>query len=368
MEEAVIGADMGLATSLPAGSPTEIPEDSRQLHVPEWQLASLIRFARARLMRHFNDAAADAAAIPVLPQLSFDKVNVTIRTGGRVRASMSGRGSDLASAIASAVEKCLRDDRFGTPLTEQEIPGCVLELWIQTGAEPLGGLTPEAGSRELVLGIHGVDIRLDGNYAYYKPSVPLTSDLNSHAAVLEKLCNKAGLDGRAWLEPAAIVRRTHWLHAVEMPNGGCRILRRLRSSEQPSLDERSMVQAARNAANRLVAGQDGDGLFLYRYDPIKDRADAGPVSSVRHAGCAYALAWAGEFENVDGSGEFTWSAARALRGLLLRARVHPEDTNALYIPEAHGAQGKLGTSALTLLALQFGTLADLFAGQRHGLR
>ena len=335
--------------------------------ITEYQAGDLIRFAREELNGRFSESYSCAARIPSLQKYAFEKINITIRTRGKVRASMSGRGADLPTAISSAIGKCIRDARFGPPLGREEIAACVIELWIQTGGETVNASTSDELERELLPGVDGVEVHLNENYAYYKPSVAITSDLTVPADLLGRLCLKAGLQETSWQQPAACIRRTHWIHAVESATGGARILWRLRLSEPPSLDQSSIESAAHDAARRLVAGQDSDGLFLYRYDPLKDRAEAGPVSSVRHAGCAYSLAALGSLPGEGAGAEFSWSAARALRSLVSRARAYANGYSALYIPEAHGSQGKLGTSALTLLALQFDPLAELFAEHRQGL-
>lgn len=349
---------------------TETAPTDCSAQLTEEQLARLVRFTRGELNRRYALPAGGSPEPSALPEFTFDKINVTIRSGGRLRASMSGRGPGLAKAVISAVKKCSGDARFGAPLTAQEIPATVIELWIQVGAEPLDVSDPDALSKGLILGVHGIEIRLKGNYAYYKPSVPITSDLAGPVVVLEKLCAKAGLDANAWRQPEVSVRRTNWLHAVESPQSaaGCRILLRLRRTEPPSLNQASVAEAARAAANRLVLGQDLDGRFLYRYDPLKDQSAAGQFSSVRHAGCAYAVAWMGAHLGESDGGEFSWSAARALRFLLLRLRSLPEDQTATYVSEGATSQGKLGTSALTLLALQFKPLDSLFEDHRRGLR
>ena len=103
----------------------------------EQQLALVLRFTRAELNRVYGLSAGKGPKASSLPGVSFDKINITIRRDGRLRASMSDRGPGLAKAIASAVRKCSRDGRFGSPLTAEEIPHSVVELWVQTGAEPL---------------------------------------------------------------------------------------------------------------------------------------------------------------------------------------------------------------------------------------
>ena len=335
-------------------------------HPADSQLSEAIRFARCALRKRYGLSSQGS---PILSFIKFDKVNITLRRAGRLRASMSGRGPDMEQAIAAAIDKCSRDARFGAPVEADEVESCVIELWIQLTAEPLDVRSPRELERGLVLGIHGVEISLNGRSAYYKPSVPLTSDLSTPENLLDKLCVKAGLAMGAWREEEAAVHRTEWLHIVEAPAeaSGYRRLRRLRSPDRPSLDRESIGAAACAAASRLVAGQDGDGCFLYRYDPLKDRSESGRFSSVRHAGCSYALAWLGAWLGETAGGEFTWSAARALAKLLRQARSFPGHENALYIAEGSGTQGRLGTAALTLLALQFDPLDTLFEEHRHGL-
>jgi AMMECR1 domain-containing protein len=352
---------------LPDGK-TALPQHSSCALVPEDVWGACLRFARSLLIRHFSGGNPELCPEPEAWQVAFDKVNITIRTRGRVRGSMSGKGPDLPSAIRSAVEKTLRDTRWGALLEQHEASDCVLELWVQIGSERITERDPREIGRGFVLGVDGVEIRLGEKYAYYKPSVPLTSDFRDHADVLKHLCIKAGVEWDAWQDRAAELRRTKWVHVVESPGGGHQVLRRLRPPQPQPVAMNTVRLAMRSAAERLVRTQGSDGTFLYRYEPIKDRVESASFSSVRHAGCAYSLAWAGAFDGAaEGGDEFSWAATKALQSLLVRARSYSGTPDAIFIPEGNGSQGKLGTTALTLLALQFEPLAGLFADQRGAL-
>ena len=70
----------------------------------------------------------DQAKDSVLPSCI---VNITIRDCGKLRASMSGYGNNLANAVTMAAKRAAVDERFGRPIEFQDLPTIDLEIWIQ---------------------------------------------------------------------------------------------------------------------------------------------------------------------------------------------------------------------------------------------
>jgi AMMECR1 domain-containing protein len=309
-----------------------------------------------RLLDFAREALARALAAPTeSPPRSSGPytVNITLYTDGALRASQSGRGPSLDEAVSAAAWRAARDERFGARLAADDVPALRLDLWIRRGSEPL------TDPSRLELGLDGIELTLDGHSAYYKPSVALTSAVADHERLLRKLAKKAGLPPDAWR--SARLARTSWDHFVAAPGGVVLPLRRLRPLEAPVVDAAAVEQAARAAAARLLAVQDADGLYLYRYQPLKNRELPGPSNSVRQAGCAHGIAWAAAREH---DAALAQSANRAIAFLLRRAV--PLPGGGTFIAEPDG-RGKLGAIALTLLALTHGEPGGAFERERREL-
>ncbi len=216
------------------------------------------------------------------------------------------------------------------------------------------------------LGIHGIDIRRNERYAYYKPSVAITSRFNSLERLLERICRKAKLNSNDWKENDAILNRTHWLHYAEPIHGSTEAipLFRLRSRNKISINTETITQALRLTAKRLCASQRADGTYNYTYDAYKDVFDNESFNMVRMAGCAYAVARTAACELTQDIQPLTEaSAEKAIRFLLSISTLSPSSNETLFITDGmkRRSRGKLGTSALTLLALQFGNFRTCFA-------
>ena len=195
--------------------------------------------------------------------------------------------------------------------------------------------------------------------------------MTSQERLLQKLAKKAGLSPDTWCEEGTVIRRTKWVHLVEnsQHEPSYLQLRRLRPVEQPQVNRENVERAAKYALDRLLAVQDPAGFYLYKYHPFKERSASGPSSLVRQAGCAYAMAWGAEYEHDETHAQIlALSAIRAVSYLLSFTMLMPSGGMYLHEPGKESAsRGKLGTIALTLLALQRGPLSKHYQKQRHEL-
>lgn len=123
------------------------------------------------------------------------------------------------------------------------------------------------------------------------------------------------------------------------------------------------------AADRLMAVQQDDGYFLYKFHPITGSQRPGPGNLVRQAGCAYALGRAADQAASPGRrNDLVASASRAIDALLGRVLVESGTVFIAELPRAGvRVRGKLGTLALTLSALQSASLAGRYPAERGRL-
>lgn len=144
---------------------------------------------------------------------------------------------------------------------------------------------------------------------------------------------------------------------------------RIAGAEQPDVTRKTVQDAVKYAQNRLLAAQNAAGFYLYKYNPFEGLSVPEPVSLVRQAGCAYALAWASERARDEAHAQaLATSAHRAVTFLLSFATPFPNGGVFLREPDQELIpHGKLGSSALTLLALQYGTLSRRYIERRHEL-
>jgi AMMECR1 domain-containing protein len=321
-------------------------------HVTAIQALALLRLARKIILAMLGGPPNDnPAADPILmPSPGFELVNITITTKGRVRASMSGRGVTLEDAVVEAARRASKDPRFGRLLRLEEIPTSRLDLWIQYSNAPIDS------PAELDLGVDGVELRQGEHFAYYKPSVPLTSRMGNPEKVLDRLAKKAKLPLGCWRAPDVEIRRTTWDHFTEskISDQPVQRLRRLRPVQSPPLTQKQLAISLRLAEDRLLTAQEESGLFLYRYHPFKSLAPPNRVQLVRQAGCAFALSRSAEAAiEPERARRLSLSVERAAAALLAYRAPFGED--ALLIAETSRDEpqaGKLGTLALLLAALQ----------------
>jgi AMMECR1 len=321
------------------------------------QAAACLEFARFGLR---NALGAPAQVLfKGAPELSFEKVNLTIRTYGKVRASVSGYGTRLDQAIDDACKRAVLDNRFGNRLTLEELRDSNLELWIQHDSVII------SSPAEIRIGLDGVELRVGSRWAYYKPSVALTSAIVTQHKLLTRLAKKARLDTREWKSPQAKILRTTWNHYAEVPKPKPRSihLRRLRPVTSRPLCDVEVRRAALLAADRLVAVQSSEGFYRFTNHPFKRIMITSPVNYVRQAGCAFAISRIAEtFSDTDPERRLFKSATRAAEFLL--GSFIELDGGGMFLVEPKTQRGWLGTSALTLAALQRGQLASRFQDER----
>jgi AMMECR1 domain-containing protein len=317
---------------------------------------SLILYARSALISLYGLDESEAlteeevsAHCRLDQSTPYARVNVTLRTNGILRGSMSGTGTTLGEQLRSAVILSSMDSRFTGAIVSSEVASVMIEVWLQTDGEEIS-LEARSEPNAFQLGIEGVEIRENNAFAYYKPSVAITSNISSAQQLFRRLCRKAKIDDKKWMQPSVSLRKTNWVHICETPGGDASAMRALRPIEEDRLTRATVGQWLNECVQYLIANQDAEGGFCYQYDPIRNTANPNSSNSVRASGCAYSIALAASNEHVLNLSSANQSAERAIESILRRA-VHSEDGTIYIADNRQRKGGKLGTTALFLLAL-----------------
>ena len=308
--------------------------------------ASILGYAEYVLASEFRIAANESSTeFHLFEEPPAGRLNVTLRTNGRLRGSMSGTGGTLAAQIRSAVINAARDKRFSSRLSLNDLPSTSIEVWVQVAATPVP--LDERESRNFItLGKQGVEVHCDGRSAYFKPSVAITSRHKTLEKFMNAVCRKAKLPATAWKGAECEVIRTEWVSFVKDRE-------RIRSVHAPEarriaveyIEEWLADTVAYLCANRQISGD-----ITYLYDPIADSEVLDAPSLVRYSGCIYALSRAldtGHSFNRYGCASL---ADAMISAQLTRSSVIP-DVGRVVVERKSSSPPKLGSTALLALAL-----------------
>jgi AMMECR1 domain-containing protein len=313
-----------------------------------------------RLARAYLDALIKGSKAVPVPEFNGSpalRLNVTLRSRGVLRGSMSGTGESLRAQVLDAVDRASLDQRFSGAVVTADLRDVLIELWIQIATEAI----PVSSRRvpgAISLGEDGVEICSADKFAYFKPSVALTRSYDQPSKLLTALCKKAGLPCGAWESPEVIVNKTAWLHFCETPTGQPYRLRALRPIDPVVMSRELLQSLLLDTATYLANAQKTDGSFCYKYDPFDNRARSRKPNAVRASGCCYAMAAAASWFMASGDSRFVGCAQSAIEAVLVRLEYLADNT--AYVRDlndpSHG--GRLGTTALCALALFLAPLSD----------
>lgn len=325
---------------------------------------SILTTARRTLDALFDKPHAQSDQLLTLPR--YPRVNITLRINGAVRGSMSGKGRTFHQQLVDGVRRSALDNRFAGPLTSSELENVTLEVWCQFNSVPIL-LTEREDLYCFRAGEEGVELEYADKFAYYKPSVAITSQFGTAQCLFEALSRKAGLPEDTWRTADCGLRKTSWVHISEDQAGRAQTLVALRSIPCERLSLPRLQQWVIDSANYLVANQYLDGSFCYKYNPLTNTAKRCDTNPVRASGCAYAIALAASSDQI-GDPIYIESADLAARQIWQRSFALPG--GGAYIADL--AQdctigGKLGSSALLLLAMQSSSLMSSYASEADAL-
>ena len=314
----------------------------------ELHLSDLPHLAQKYLEHVFGlGAAPNLGPWSIAP---FPRLNVTFRTRGQVRGSMSGSGLTVEEQLQDAVKKSALDTRFANRLVKGDLHRLSIEVWVQISSSIIT-MEQRNGREPFQWGVEGVEVRKGRHSAYYKPSVAITAKYASPADLFRALCKKAALPKDGWKDEECVVLRTAWRHFAMVDCSAAEEYVSLRPIHQLPPSIVTVKSWAESGARFLAFNQNADGNFTYLYDPLVNREKDASHNAVRSSGCAYSMAAAASSKELTISGERYESAERAIQAILKR-KVN-SSSGGSYIADASDKPqtGKLGTTALLLLAL-----------------
>lgn len=278
----------------------------------------------------------------------YDKLYISVLLDGKTRCCQSGSADRdapdrLGADIREAVDKCLKDDRFGASLTSAELGSAqLLFSFLKEGTRisAEGELVPEdftplrkevpaqvslqgradrkqikeavqnqssvirtaqAVGREKKLepeierGIHGLKVESGDKRAFYIPSVAIKKNYTVKKT-LRQLCQKAGLPEACYLDPETEVIRYETDNFLADRRGKITELYR----HQPllaveAIDPPLIRRSIRLAGDWFLRQMNPEtGLLEYMYLPSKN-AYSGKNNQVRQTAALWAMAALGDF-------------------------------------------------------------------------
>jgi hypothetical protein len=351
---------------------TEAPYKEGPCHNIEF--SSLMAFCRQTLLECFSSdvGAGDSSLANVrFPSDGLQRVNITIRCKGRLRASKDGRGATLMDALKNGMQRAVLDTRFGGPLLREEVTTARIEVFLQHSSTTL---SPNAVLSDPALceGAFGLECNaLEG--VYFKPTVAVTQGIRNSNSLLRRLLIKAGkTPGESDIRRLEL-KKTRWTHLVEGDHiEEYFVFSRNRQKCDLIFDEHRLSESLWMAAAQSLRSQLSDGLFCYRYDAGRDLVLPGSANMVRMAGCAYGLSRLASSRiappNSDKSGlspqQVVSGADKCVQMLLGKCRTLANGLG-VYVLERNRGKGLLGCAALLTLALQESRLREQYTGVRQ---
>ena len=351
---------------------TETP--SKDDPFPNIEFSNLMAFCRQTLLECFySDVGAEDSSLANVkfPSRGLQRLNITIRCNGRLRASKDGRGTTLVDATRNGMQRAVLDARFGGPLLREEVTAARIEVFLQrssTTLSPIAMLSDPA----LCEGAYGLECSsLEG--VYFKPTVAVTQGIRNSNGLLRRLLIKAGkAPGESDIRRLEL-QKTRWTHLVEGDHIGEHfVFSRNRQKRDLISDEHRVSESLWMAAAQSLRSQYSDGLFCYRYDAGRDLVLPGAANMVRMAGCAYGLSRLASSriappdsdKSVLSPQHVVSGADKCVQMLLGKCKTLPNG-HGVYVLERNRGRGLLGCAALLTLALQESRLREQYIGVRQ---
>jgi hypothetical protein len=336
----------------------EISSGARLLEVAKATLHDVIRPQARRERERSHSSRAPAAEAPAI-------VYVTFWFEGAVRGEGASHYLPLEEGVRHATRCALDVPVEGRLLRLSEIPRVTLELHLRTGVREVA--SEEEQAKWLKLGNSGVSMLFNGGWFDLLPRDATRAHLDSRAQRAE-LVARASLGGKRVTDPVWHV--SGWAQWVQH-EAGCHevVAGRALQRWRPSIE--SCRASAASAAERLLEEQDATGKYTYDYLPLADTGSNDGYNLVRLAGTTFAMSLLAATATDPQRTRFELSAQRALGHLLQLTTPARHARDGLFI--ANGPfgteryEGKLGTSALTLLALQVSPFRERYADERVAL-
>ncbi len=178
-----------------------------EINISDDDKSKLLQYAYSRLDDYFGQSAE--TVIDEVPAIDgYEKLYITLLVKNDTRCSQRGHAdrSDFQRTrldIDDGIVRCIEDERFGGPLSEAELPKTKIVINIAYNRQEITG-SLQALENNIELGLHSLEIVQGDRQAYFKESVPITSNYD-HKKTLDQLCKKAGLKTGCYTEAATKV-------------------------------------------------------------------------------------------------------------------------------------------------------------------
>jgi len=346
--------------------PLGIGEDAPQVSalVPTEQKAYSTALGRKVIETFFAEGREAALSIQLEPvpeamSKAGPRLYVTLRNQGSLRGSQSATESSFAQSVRQAVVEVVEDERFGGPLTQDEVPEVRLEFNALFAAETIterGALL----STKIEIGRHAFEFEKNGEKALYKETEMMTNGLE-HEEAFVRLCQKAALPDDCFNDSSVSIERfkgEHWVESPEEVEGFYELFRSHRMVSPSDVTPDEVRKHAELTVDYMVNHQRDNGEFDYIYLLSEDEIIQ-EDSTVRQAGTTYAVCKAASnFHTPQRE-----SACRlALTNILSREQVNENG-----IPYIDWDGSKLGLTALGLLAMAEFTVTEEFKEDAYRL-
>lgn len=336
----------------------------------------LLLIARQALADVLEKTTSELAAYPKgkAGKEASASVHVFIRRKGKLRAQGTSHYFPLEDGVYLATVYALEVPLDDTLILVGELEELTVEILVKTG-ETLFDLLPNPNSKDHLSAFsQGISLKFNDGFFDLLPTTIITEKLFSLDEQLDYLLNLCGQERDILGDNETQIFITDWLHISETKNSSDEValFKRYRSQKHFPASYENILTAAAACGNRLVNQQSVRGVYTYEYYALENRISNEDFNIVRMAGTAFSMAMLSSLLNLPNSGRsFENSADAAMRYLFTLGSSTPYIEESLYIAqEEYGRYsfvGKLGSTALALLGLQFGTFYEKYADQRRKL-
>ncbi|HVW95575.1 MAG TPA: hypothetical protein VHA56_06380 [Mucilaginibacter sp.] len=294
-------------------------------------------------------------------------VYIALWSGGKIRGFGGSHNKPLHAAIYDATLLALQEPSGDSLLLPDEIPEIRIGLSVRKSVRQCSDIT--SIKEEQKTSNSGLSVLNWGRWYDILPDKILRSEMDietqqQYLLPLARLNEKTVTDEHWYI--------SEWHQFIEPAREECAELYRGRTKEAFTVTKKACMQAALLSAKRLVNQQNIIGQFTYEYLPLDNIINNRKYNLVRMAGTTFGMSMLSEAVKDKAQKKvFEHCAERAMHYLFELAKPARHVENGIYIAEGKSGfesyEGKLGTSALMLLALQFGPYYRKYARERQGL-
>lgn len=148
---------------------------------------------------------SDKSNLQVPEIAGYEYIYLTFLNNNKLRCCQRGwidknNTERTKSDIEDAIDRCLKDKRYGEPIKPEEVKDLTLSVNVSLNKQRIAGDSLEDLEKQIELGVNALEVRKGEKYAFFKESVPITNRY-TFKKTLERLCLKAKLPKTCYLDP-----------------------------------------------------------------------------------------------------------------------------------------------------------------------